>query len=96
MKSTKPIQYHAISRQLQNDTGGQMSITPCTYISVTVKKRYKNKMHDSCHESAAFGIYANLLQHIFSQAYFNGNCSAHAINNHDTLQGTGLSPSVAI
>jgi len=58
----------------------------CTYTSVTVKKGYKNKMRESCHESAAFRIYANLLQHIFSQEHFNGNCSAHAINNYDTLQ----------
>jgi len=52
-------------------------------------------MCESCHESAAFWIYANLLQQIFPQEYFNGNCSAHAITNHDTVQGNGFSPSVA-
>jgi hypothetical protein len=52
-------------------------------------------MCKGCQKSAAFLIYANLLQQIFSQEYFNANCSAHAINNHDTLHGNGFSPSVA-
>jgi len=41
-------------------------------------------------------LHSEFKQHIFSQEYFNGHFSAHAINNHYNLQGNGLSPSVAI
>jgi hypothetical protein len=45
-KNTKHIPYHAISMELLNAAGG-------TYTSVTVKKGYKNKIREGCHETAA-------------------------------------------